>query len=107
MQKGHVSTAEAVSRSVQMGMDDKRRTLGGDGAVEGVALDKDGFGGALAVRLEDVDRLDGVLDVAAGVDRLDGEHRVDREVGKEGVVAVACPGVRRSVPDFPQDQKQD
>jgi hypothetical protein len=97
MQKRHVSSCHKClcQKSVA---DGGRRTLGGDGAVERVALDKDGFGGALAVRLEDVDGLDGVLDVAAGVDRLDGEHRVDREVGKEGVVAVVGVPVRRSVP---------
>ena len=82
--------------SLEKFLDDMSRTLGGDGAVEGVALDKDGLGGTLAVRLEDIDGLDGVLDVAAGVDRLDGEHGVDREVGKEGVVAVVA-GCRNTV----------
>jgi hypothetical protein len=37
--------------------------LSGDGAVEGVAVDKDGLARALAVRLQHVDGFDGVQEL--------------------------------------------
>jgi len=67
--------------------------LTSDGAVESVTLDVDGLGSALAVGLEDVDRLDGVLDVASGVDGSDREHGVHSHVGEEVVVAVLVGSV--------------
>jgi hypothetical protein len=58
-------------------------TLTCDGAVESVSLDEYRLGSALAVGLEHVDSLDGVLDLSTGVDRLDREHSVDSHAGEE------------------------
>lgn len=67
-----------------------RRTLAGNGAVESVSFDVDGLGRALSVGLEDVNCLDGVLDLTARVDRLDRKHRVHGHVGKELVVPASA-----------------
>lgn len=64
------------------------RTLTRDRAVQSVALDELRLQSASAVRFEDVDGFDGVLDFATGVDGLDGEHGVDRESAEEVVVPV-------------------
>jgi hypothetical protein len=77
--KNGPATARALKR---------KRTLARDGAVERVALDKDGFARAAAVGLEDVDGLDGIFCLAAPVDGLDGEHGVNGHRCEEVVVAV-------------------
>ena len=61
----------------------RERTLRSDGAVECVTFDVNGFGSRLSVRLENVDRLDGIFDLASRVDSLDSEHSVDGHVGEE------------------------
>lgn len=65
-----------------------QRTLRSDCAIESVAFDKDGFGCALAVGLENVDRFDRILDVTTRIDGPHGEHSVDGHVGEEVVIAV-------------------
>ena len=72
-------------------------TLRSDRAVERVALDGDRLAGRLAVRLENVDSLDGVLGLSTRVRRFDGEDGVDGERGEEVVVAGFVKGKGQAV----------
>jgi hypothetical protein len=61
----------------------RKITFGGDGAVDGVSRDEDALAGTLAVGLENVDGLHGVLEPALTVvhpDRLHSLHGHLREV---------------------------
>lgn len=57
--------------------------LGSDGAVEGIAVDENGFATTLSVSLEKVDSLHGVLDLVPLVGGLDLLHGIDDHVGIE------------------------
>jgi hypothetical protein len=72
------------------------RTLRGNSAVESVTLDVDRLERTLAVSLEDVNSLDGVLDVTTSVDGLDSKHGVDSEVSEEVAVTVRARQVSGS-----------
>jgi hypothetical protein len=65
-------------------LDEGGHTLSGAGAVECIPVDELGFLERLAVRLEDVDGLDGVFHFALVVDGADGADGVHSELGKEG-----------------------
>ncbi|KAI6757546.1 hypothetical protein HG531_003371 [Fusarium graminearum] len=60
-----------------------RHSLRGNGAVQGVTLNKNGFESALAMSLENVDSLDGVLGLVSVVGGLDSLHSIDDHVGEE------------------------
>jgi hypothetical protein len=67
---------------------EEKLTLGSNGAVESVTLDGDGLSSRLSVSLEDVNGLDGILDVTSRVGRFDGEHGIDSERSPEVIVPV-------------------
>ncbi|KAI3475615.1 hypothetical protein L1887_62957 [Cichorium endivia] len=83
----HALLDEVDVEQGDLGVGDARlHGLGGDGAVEGVAVDEERLARRLAVRLEHVDRLDRILCLAARIDGLDGEHGVDGDLREKVVV---------------------
>ena len=78
----HLHLLQGEIKAGNLGLvDGPRHLLRGDGAVQGIAIDKHAFPGGLSVSLQDVDGLDGIV-----VADLDGLGCVYNHLGKELIV---------------------